>query len=154
MSKGFEMMLTSFNHMDNGVQTINKGVGMIDQIAKEKGFTQDIAPARKTIDGGMAIGGDGFKVFREGQKLYLANKGKFNKPMVEGVELMIKGAGTIGRAVKRIEEGLVKVNQVAGQKGVADMMNAPNQTIKAGIQMALGGVELFARGKTLYMENK
>ena len=154
MSKGFEMMLTSFQHMENGVQTVDKGVAMIDDIAKEKGVEKDIAAARKTIDGGMDIAGDGFKVFREGQKLYLDNKGKNNKAMFDGVDLMVKGGGTIGRAVKRIQEGVLTVNKVAKEKGFANMMEAPNNTIKTGVEMALRGVESFAEGKKLYVENK
>ena len=154
MDKGFEIMLTSFQHMQNGVNTIDKGVAMIDQIAQEKGVTKEIAAARKTIDGGRAIGGDGFKVFREGQKLYLGNKGKHNKAMYDGVDLMVKGGNTIGKAVKRIQEGVLTVNKVAKEKGFANLMDAPNNTIKTGVEMALRGVKSFAEGKKLYMENK
>jgi hypothetical protein len=154
MEKGFQMMLTSFAHMDNGVKTIDKGVAMVDQIAKEKGVEKDIAVARKTIDSGRAIGGDGFKVFRQGQKLYLENKGKFNEPMFKGVDLMIKGADTIGKAVNNIKEGMVAVNKVAEEKKFTDLMEPPNKTVKTGVEMALRGVKSFAEGKKLYMENK
>jgi len=154
MQKGFEIMLTSFAHMDNGVKTIDKGVAMIDQIAKEKGVEKDIAGPRKTIVSARAIGAEGFNVFRKGQKLYLENKGKFNKPMFEGVELMIKGVATINKAVNNIQEGMAAVNKVAAEKKFTDLMEPPNETVKTGVVMALRGVKHFAKGKKLYMENK
>jgi hypothetical protein len=153
MDAAAKMMSDGWKQFNDGQSTIIKGVEMNNLVAVQGGFQDLMAPGNQVITTGRETAARGAKLFAQGEKTYLDNKGA---PSVakQGINMMVDGFKIAQDGKEMIKKGTAMNDQVAQGKGALDKFAQGNQVIKTGMETMEGGAKLFMQGEALYLKNK
>ena len=153
--KGIDMMLKARPVMQNGIDTIEKGMSQYVQICTGKGCLRDVNAGNTTINSGLQQAKQGMALLDQGQKEFQVCKANRN---LEGeyrcLDTFVEGGRMVQDGLKSIEGGMKANNDALRAKGLDKDTSAPSTMVNKGVEMGLTGMKQFLDGQKLALANR
>jgi uncharacterized phage infection (PIP) family protein YhgE len=153
--KGIDMMLKARPVMQNGVDTIEKGMAQYVQICTGKGCLGDVNQGNDVINKGVQQAKQGMALLDQGQKEFQVCKADRN---LEGqyrcLDTFVEGGRLVQEGLQSIQNGMVSNNNALRAKGLDKDTSAPSTMVNKGAEMGLTGLRQFLAGQKLALENR
>jgi uncharacterized phage infection (PIP) family protein YhgE len=154
-AKGIDMMLKARPVMQDGINTVEKGMSQYVQICTGKGCLPDVNAGNSTINSGLQQAKQGMALLDQGQKEFSVCQANRN---LEGqyrcLDTFVEGGRMVQDGLKSIEAGMRNNNAALRAKGLDKDTSAPSTMVNKGVESGLIGVKQFMDGQKLALANR
>jgi len=153
--KGIDMMIKARPVMQNGIDTVEKGMAQYVQICTGKGCLPDVNAGNTTINSGLQQAKQGMGLLDQGQKEFqVCQANRDLEGQYRCLDTFVEGGRMVQDGLKSIESGMKNNNDALRAKGLDRDTSAPSTMVNKGVESGLIGMRQFMEGQKLALANR